>query len=186
MGKAAGIKRLHASNTEMKYALVPKWVIVMFKTIFFSTCMAHPGLKKNEMDRFCIDCHSAFCQNCLPVHALHKHVKIRRYIYSDVINRQDLCKLFNCSGIQTYLTNKAKVLFLKQRNQHQQRHQQSHVKDYRCIICDRSLQDNNSLYCSIACKVSAIYEEDEECLSLVKRQRLKQSRKGIPLRAPMF
>lgn len=27
-------------------------------------------------------------------------MKIRRYIYSDVINRQDLCKLFNCSGIQ--------------------------------------------------------------------------------------
>ena len=27
-------------------------------------------------------------------------LKIRRYVYNDVVNRQDLCKLFNCSGIQ--------------------------------------------------------------------------------------
>ncbi|OAY25301.1 hypothetical protein MANES_17G083200v8 [Manihot esculenta] len=181
MEKEAGLKRLHASNTEkINNAVVPKWLIVMLKTRFFNTCMAHHGFKKNEMDRFCIDCHSAFCQNCLPSHTPHKHVKIRRYIYSDVIKRQDLCKLFNCSGIQTYLTNKAKVLFLKQRNQHRQRDQQRHVfKGYRCAVCERRLQDNNSLYCSIACKVSAI---DEGCS---KRHKLKQSRKGIPLRAPM-
>lgn len=107
MEKEAGLKRLHASNTEVIYshfllqltitllldsaifylliiimniysflqkinnAVVPKWLIVMLKTRFFNTCMAHHGFKKNEMDRFCIDCHSAFCQNCLPSHTPH-------------------------------------------------------------------------------------------------------------------
>ncbi|XP_048229767.1 protein RGF1 INDUCIBLE TRANSCRIPTION FACTOR 1 [Ricinus communis] len=172
--------------------VVPKWVIVMFNTMFFRTCKAHPGAKKNGLDRFCVDCHCSLCSICLPDHAQHKHIKIRRYIYSDVVNRQDLCKLFNCSGIQTYIANKAKVLFLKQRNQnyqHQQQ-QQSHPKDYSCIVCDRSLHDSNSLYCSIACKVSDIYgnysKKDEEFLSLLKKRKLKQSRKGVPLRAPMF
>ncbi|KAB5538049.1 hypothetical protein DKX38_015582 [Salix brachista] len=124
-----------------------------------------------------------------PFHARHKHVKIRRYMYSDVINRQDLSKLFNCSGIQTYLTNKAKVLFLKRRNHYHR--QRINFKDCsRCIICDRSLQDNNSHYCSIACKVAAIYggkyRKDEYRIQHLKRQKLKQSRKGVPLRAPMF
>ncbi|XVF43572.1 hypothetical protein PTKIN_Ptkin02bG0050600 [Pterospermum kingtungense] len=169
----------------------------MYNTIFFRNCVGHPNQKKNELDRFCIDCLRPFCSHCLSSHAIHKHVKIRRYIYSDVINRQDLCKLFNCSGIQTYHTNKAKVLFLKQRT-HQ--HQQSNLRDYSCIICDKSLQDN-SLYCSIACKVLDIFgdehrketslkDEDEEAYDrrqqLNKRPRLRQTRKGVPLRAPMF
>ncbi|CAK7326796.1 unnamed protein product [Dovyalis caffra] len=64
-------------------------------------------------------------------------MEIRRYIYSDVINRQDLCKLFNCSGIQ----------------------------------------------------VTAIYggkpRKDECRFHHLKRRKLKQSRKGVPLRAPI-
>ncbi|XVE85471.1 hypothetical protein DITRI_Ditri17bG0093200 [Diplodiscus trichospermus] len=195
---------------QRSFAVVPPWVIVMFNTIFFRNCVRHPNAKKNELDRFCIDCLQSFCSHCFSAHAIHKHVKIRRYIYSDVINRQDLCKLFNCSGIQTYHTNKAKVLFLKQRTTlQQQQQQQSNLRDYSCIICDKSLQDN-SLYCSIACKVLDIYgdehrketrnhhrskllrcleDKDEEAyvrLPLTKKRRLKQSRKGVPLRAPMF
>ncbi|KAL5763173.1 hypothetical protein ACOSP7_019437 [Xanthoceras sorbifolium] len=149
-----GIKRLRASKNE-NYGVLPQWLFVMYNTMFFRTCTVHPNTKKNELDRFCIDCLCSLCSNCLSAHIRHKHVKIRRYVYSDVINRHDLCKLFNCSGIQTYHTNKTKVLFLKQRNHHHQQ-QQINSKDYSCIICDRNLQDN-SLYCSIACKVVAIY-----------------------------
>ncbi|KAH9794581.1 B box-type domain-containing protein [Citrus sinensis] len=86
--------------SQEKYAVVPPWVIVMYKTMFFRNCMVHPNTKKNEQDRFCIDCLCSFCSHCIPAHTRHKHVKIRRYVYSDVINRHDLCKLFNCSGIQ--------------------------------------------------------------------------------------
>ncbi|GMJ04473.1 RGF1-INDUCIBLE TRANSCRIPTION FACTOR 1 [Hibiscus trionum] len=172
----------------------------MYNTEFFRNCVSHPNAKKNELDRFCTDCAQSFCSHCLPAHALHKHVKIRRYIYSDVINRQDLCKLFNCSGIQTYHTNKAKVVFLKQRSHHHQQ-QQSNSREYCCTICEKNLQDN-SLYCSIACKVLDIYrdhelyrlkdeDEDEEATfllrpTLTKKPRLRHSRKGVPLRAPMF
>ncbi|XP_021292708.1 uncharacterized protein LOC110422965 [Herrania umbratica] len=213
MGRTLGFKRLRASKTQQKssFAVVPPWVIVMYNTIFFRNCVSHPNEKKNELDRFCIDCLQSFCSHCLSAHAIHKHVKIRRYIYSDVINRQDLCKLFNCSGIQSYHTNKAKVLFLKQRTHHQQHHQQqqqSNSRDYSCIICDKNLQDN-SLYCSIACKVLDIYDQEHReetsnnlhskllrCLKdegeayvrlpSTKKRRIRQTRKGVPLRAPLF
>ncbi|KAK9276269.1 hypothetical protein L1049_005800 [Liquidambar formosana] len=139
---------------------------------------------------------------------------IRRYVYSDVINRQDLRKLFNCSGIQTYHTNKAQVLFLKRKPQQKHPQQQNNSRDHSCIICDRSLQDPNSLYCSIACKVLAIYgnghkdessddhnnqnnnkkeddleysqDGDVEDLILPSPKRRKLNRKRVPQRAPMF
>ncbi|KAG7980201.1 hypothetical protein I3843_05G169600 [Carya illinoinensis] len=188
---------------KISYVGVPPWLIIMHESIFFSSCIMHPNAKKNDLDYFCIDCRRSLCSNCLPAHMHHKYIKIRRYIYSDVINRQDLCKLFNCSGIQTYHTNNAKVVFLKQRpHRHNQQQQQNNTREYRCIICKRSLQDN-SLYCSIACKVLAIYnyqtsQKDEDhldsvtigdkknhaVLSLTKKRKLR--RKGAPLRAPMF
>ncbi|XP_062109467.1 protein RGF1 INDUCIBLE TRANSCRIPTION FACTOR 1-like [Humulus lupulus] len=205
------IKLLHAQNFDHDHKnnnnymmMVPRWLIVMYKTVFFSRCLVHPNSKKNDSDHFCIDCLRPLCFNCLPSHLSHKHVKIRRYIYSDVINRQDLCKLFNCSGIQTYHTNKAKVVFLKQRRQQVQQVNNNNnnnlAKEYKCIICHRSLQDN-SHYCSIACKVLAIHgdelkrrkiscnkEKEDQLLTALsfpnKRQKLR--RKGIPLRAPLF
>ncbi|PON41206.1 hypothetical protein TorRG33x02_338700 [Trema orientale] len=178
------------------YMVVPRWLIVMYKTIFFSSCLVHPNSKKNDSDHFCIDCLRPLCSNCLPSHMCHKHVKIRRYIYSDVINRQDLCKLFNCSGIQ--------------RRQHQVHQHNNNLKEYRCLICHRSLQDN-SRYCSIACKVLSIHGDErkrriiscnekdgelnklcfqvgnEEFLAALPFPRRKKlRRKGVPLRAPMF
>ncbi|XP_030498899.2 protein RGF1 INDUCIBLE TRANSCRIPTION FACTOR 1 [Cannabis sativa] len=199
-------------NNKMMMMMVPRWLIVMYKTIYFSRCIVHPNSKKNDSDHFCIDCLRPLCFNCLPSHFSHKHVKIRRYIYSDVINRQDLSKLFNCSGIQTYHTNKAKVVFLKQRRSSQQGHHVHQLnnninnnKEYKCIICHRTLQDN-SRYCSIACKVLAIHgdhevksrrkiscnnnkeKEDQLLITALsfpnKRQNLR--RKGVPLRAPFF
>ncbi|KAL4362992.1 hypothetical protein GQ457_04G009530 [Hibiscus cannabinus] len=211
MRNPLAFRRLHAPIIQQRsnFSVVPPWVIVMYNTIFFENCVSHPDEKKNELDRFCIDCLKSFCSHCLSSHALHKHIKIRRYIYNDVINRQDLNKLFNCTGIQTYHTNKAKVLFLKQRTQSHQQQQRSNSRDCRCSICDKGLQDTTSLYCSIACKVLDIHrdEESEEtsnhklmgCLQheeddqeiyvrlpLTKKPRLRQTRKGVPLRSPMF
>ena len=71
------------------------------------------------------------------------------FLESLSVNYQKLNKCW-----QTYHTNKAKVVFLKQRRQQQVRHNDNNnSKEYRCIICHKSLQDN-SRYCSIACKVS--------------------------------
>ncbi|TYH31409.1 hypothetical protein ES288_A01G171500v1 [Gossypium darwinii] len=186
MRKTLAIQKLQASKTQQQKicSVVPPWLIVMYNSILFRNCVTHPNAKKNELDRFCIHCLQSFCSHCLPAHAFHKQLKIRRYVYSDVINRQDLCKLFNCAGIQTYHTNKAKVVFLKQRSRHQQ---QSNSMDYCCTICNKSLQDN-LLYCSIACKVLDICGDDEPKLGLplTRKPRLRRSRKGVPLRAPMF
>nr|XP_011463177.1 PREDICTED: uncharacterized protein LOC105351170 [Fragaria vesca subsp. vesca] len=189
--------------------VVPQWLKIMYNTVFFKACIAHSDAKRNNLDHFCIDCCKPICLNCLAQHMFHNLVKIRRYIYSDVINRRDLCKLFNCSGIQTYHTNKAKVVFLKQRHRSQQQQQQQNnnkSREYMCTICHKNLQDN-SLYCSIACKVLAIH--GNECqrkticgghefedsngnkggkrnleVSFAKRPQFR--RKGIPKRSPMF
>uniref|UniRef100_A0A166EFD0 B box-type domain-containing protein n=1 Tax=Daucus carota subsp. sativus TaxID=79200 RepID=A0A166EFD0_DAUCS len=81
---------------------VPAWVEVMCTELFFNPCESHEDFRKNKEDGFCIDCHQSFCCNCLPAHAHHRHLKIRRYVYCEVINRQDLCKFFDCSGIQVF------------------------------------------------------------------------------------
>ncbi|XP_022856331.1 uncharacterized protein LOC111377461 isoform X4 [Olea europaea var. sylvestris] len=127
-------------------------------------------------------------------------IMLRRYMYCEVIRRQDLCKLFDCSNIQ-------------QRSQ--QSSPQQNSKDHSCIICKRSLPDS-CLYCSIACKVSAICGDrlKEETILDYKRMSiaedvglensqttdglenhrpkdganfiLRRRRKGIPQRAPFF
>ncbi|WOG89033.1 hypothetical protein DCAR_0208269 [Daucus carota subsp. sativus] len=186
---------------------VPAWVEVMCTELFFNPCESHEDFRKNKEDGFCIDCHQSFCCNCLPAHAHHRHLKIRRYVYCEVINRQDLCKFFDCSGIQTYHTNKDRVIFLKQRSQQPSPQcQQNNLRFlHNCIICNRSLQ--TSLYCSLQCKVFSMSRDEQaeeanqhsidekeedlcncggdviETLSSPKRQKL---RKGVALRAPMF
>ncbi|XP_038719829.1 uncharacterized protein At3g50808-like [Tripterygium wilfordii] len=182
---------LHES--EKQVVSVPSWINVMSRSKFFIGCDVHGSSKKTELDRFCIDCLSSLCPSCLPNHTSHKHVKIRRYVYSDVIKRQDLRKLFDCSGIQTYRTNKAKVLFLRRRSStlRQQRQENNSRDFYSCIVCGRSLQDN-TLYCSIECKVSVDGENhkdaDEKRIdeNIVKLKPRQSSRKGVPFRAPMF
>ncbi|KAD2393604.1 hypothetical protein E3N88_40581 [Mikania micrantha] len=123
-------------------------------------------------------------------------MKIRRYVYNDVIKRPDFQKHFDCSGIQGYVTNKNKVLFLKQRKDSQQvKEQQQNMKDHRCNICNQSLIDAS--YCSIQCKVFAITEntegltvEDKELHNANKEPILtpfkNKRRKGFPNRAPLF
>lgn len=99
-------------------------------------------------------------------------------MYHDVINRGDLQEIFDCRGIQvcaidllstavvndgfrvvglidfrflqTYWSNKVRVVFLKRRAAPLQKNY--NAKEFSCIVCDRSLQDA-SLYCSIECKV---------------------------------
>ncbi|XP_022856329.1 uncharacterized protein LOC111377461 isoform X2 [Olea europaea var. sylvestris] len=179
---------------------VPPWLIILYNTTYFGVCFTHSEHKKKELDHFCIDCKKPICCNCVLTHALHNYVKIRRYMYCEVIRRQDLCKLFDCSNIQ-------------QRSQ--QSSPQQNSKDHSCIICKRSLPDS-CLYCSIACKVSAICGDrlKEETILDYKRMSiaedvglensqttdglenhrpkdganfiLRRRRKGIPQRAPFF
>ncbi|KAL0363757.1 UNVERIFIED_CONTAM: hypothetical protein Scaly_1330900 [Sesamum calycinum] len=48
---------------------------------------------------------------------LENEVQVRRYVYQDVIRLEELEKLIDCSYIQPYTINSAKVIFLNQRSQ---------------------------------------------------------------------
>ncbi|KAF4366617.1 hypothetical protein F8388_004281 [Cannabis sativa] len=104
--------------------LVPEWAEILLGENFFTVCSVHSTekkkkkkKKKNEKNIFCLDCSTALCSHCLPHHHdLHSLLQIRRYVYHDVIRINDANKLnIDCSSIQSYRTNKANVVFLKQR-----------------------------------------------------------------------
>jgi len=81
---------------------------------------------------------------------------------------QDVCKLIDVTGIQTYIINSARVVFLNERphprggsNNKDSKKRDSAPRALTgmpghsdCSHCHRILQSNNNSYCSIACKVN--------------------------------
>ncbi|KAL2525157.1 PLATZ transcription factor family protein [Abeliophyllum distichum] len=141
-----------AKRMELKkmvpFAAIPQWLEVLLGEKFFNSCLIHEYEKKNEENTFCLDCCISLCPHCLPSHQSHRLLQIRRYVYQDVLRLKDADKLIDCSFVQSYTTNSAKVVFLNQRPI--TRHFKTSVNF--CIICDRNLQEPY-LFCSISCKV---------------------------------
>ena len=47
----------------------PEWLEkLLTEKRFFSACEVHKAEKKNENNVFCVDCHGAICQHCVPCH----------------------------------------------------------------------------------------------------------------------
>ncbi|KAL7123273.1 hypothetical protein ACP275_01G095400 [Erythranthe tilingii] len=130
---------------------IPGWIRVLTCERFFNSCLVHECEKKNEENTFCLDCCITLCLHCLPSHTTHSLLQIRRYVYHDVLRLKDAQELMDCSSIQPYITNGAKVLFLKQRPLRRQMMIGCSGKS--CLVCERNLQDPY-LFCSIFCKVS--------------------------------
>ncbi|KAG8391634.1 hypothetical protein BUALT_Bualt01G0207800 [Buddleja alternifolia] len=107
---------------------VPRWLSCLLTEKFFNACIIHEDAKKNEKN-------------------------IRRYVYHDVIRLVDADKLIDCSGVQSYTTNSAKVIFLNERPQTRAPRASGNL----CITCDRKVQES-SLFCSLSCKVQHILE----------------------------
>ncbi|XP_027913356.1 uncharacterized protein LOC114173273 isoform X4 [Vigna unguiculata] len=127
---------------------VPNWLLILKEEKFFTRCLSHGSVKKNEKNVFCLDCCTSICLHCLPFHRSHVFLQIRRYMYYDVLRLGDAETVLNCSLVQPYTTNKTKVVFLKQRP-----HTRSHRGSSNlCITCDRNLQDPY-IFCSLSCKV---------------------------------
>ncbi|XP_027913354.1 uncharacterized protein LOC114173273 isoform X2 [Vigna unguiculata] len=154
---------------------VPNWLLILKEEKFFTRCLSHGSVKKNEKNVFCLDCCTSICLHCLPFHRSHVFLQIRRYMYYDVLRLGDAETVLNCSLVQVrksqnvikhsidiviltlsefmmtkqpYTTNKTKVVFLKQRP-----HTRSHRGSSNlCITCDRNLQDPY-IFCSLSCKV---------------------------------
>ena len=74
--------------------------------------------------------------------------QIRRYVYNDVVRVVDMQKYLDTTGIQSYVINQAKVVFLRPRPQPKPKKQNLP----KCVTCDRCLRDGFN-YCSLGCKV---------------------------------
>lgn len=134
---------------------LPVWLESLLSEKFYNACIIHQDSKKNEKNIFCIDCCEGICPHCLTPHGSHRLLQIRRYVYHDVIRLGDADKLMDCSYVQSYTTNSAKVVFLNPRPQTRACRNSSNS----CISCDRALQ-HPYLFCSIFCKINHILRSE--------------------------
>ncbi|KAK9733506.1 hypothetical protein RND81_04G071700 [Saponaria officinalis] len=146
----------------MVRVMKPAWLDGLIgETTFFAACANHEARRKNEKNIFCLTCCLSFCPHCLPSHRSHPLLQVRRYVYHDVIRLDDLHKLIDCSFIQPYTINGAKVIFLKERPQSKS----CKVPANNCSTCDRILQAPFH-FCSLSCKVNHMlyHGEDLSCI----------------------
>ncbi|XP_030478265.1 protein RGF1 INDUCIBLE TRANSCRIPTION FACTOR 1 [Cannabis sativa] len=135
----------------------PAWLEALYSQKFFAGCSYHENSKKNEKNICCLDCCLSICPHCLPSHRFHRLLQVRRYVYHDVVRLEDLQKLIDCSNVQAYTINSAKVVFIKKRPQNRQFKGSGNY----CTSCDRSLQEPY-IHCSLGCKVDYVlkYKKD--------------------------
>ncbi|XP_073060215.1 protein RGF1 INDUCIBLE TRANSCRIPTION FACTOR 1-like [Primulina eburnea] len=129
----------------------PAWLESLYAQKFFASCPIHDSSKKNEKNICCLDCCNSICPHCVASHRSHRLLQIRRYVYHEVVRLEDLEKLMDCSNIQAYTINAAKVVFIKKRPQNRQFKGSGNY----CTSCDRSLQEP-FIHCSLGCKVDYV------------------------------
>ncbi|KAI4378700.1 hypothetical protein MLD38_016143 [Melastoma candidum] len=159
---------------------IPPWLEPLLKTRFFAACRFHLNSPRNECNMFCLDCNgneapipAAFCFYCHSSrHHDHRVVQIRRSSYHDVVRVGEMQKLIDVSGVQTYVINSARVIFLNQRPQPKSSSSSSQTQDrnkggglgegassnhhhHVCEICGRSLLDTFR-FCSLGCKLAGV------------------------------
>ncbi|KAI4364236.1 hypothetical protein MLD38_020357 [Melastoma candidum] len=168
---------------------IPPWLEQLLKTRFFAACRSHLDAPRNECNMFCLDCNgndapvpaaaAAFCFYCHSSrHHDHRVVQIRRSSYHDVVRVGEMQKVIDVSGVQTYVINSARVIFLNQRPQPKSSSSSSQTQDnnlssyinkgggpggassnhhhhHVCEICGRSLLDTLR-FCSLGCKLAGV------------------------------
>lgn len=91
------------------------------------------------------------CAPPLSLSPILLHLQIWRSTYHEVVKASDVSRLTDVSGIQHYVINGAKVLFLRPRPQ--PRPPKGVVAPARCAVDGRQLMDAHSSYCSLRCKL---------------------------------
>lgn len=144
------------ATTSTKPAAKPGWVKCVTQERFFQRCTHHVDTERADLANFfCIQCTHSACPSCVPQHNGHTLLQIRRSSYHEVCKVNDIAKLLDTTGIQSYVINSSRVMFLNPRphpRASKMPSPHSTSKSAFCLICSRGLQSETSTYCSLACK----------------------------------
>ncbi|KAJ7537501.1 hypothetical protein O6H91_11G008300 [Diphasiastrum complanatum] len=144
----------------------PPWLKPLLASDFFIPCTTHGEMNRNECNYYCLSCMGdALCSTCTTKHKSHHIVQIRRSSYHDVIRVSEIQKVLDLTGVQTYIINSARVVFLNERPQ--PRPAKGVTKT--CEICERGLLDSFR-YCSLGCKLAGIDRHHDMTFILQPRQ----------------